>query len=56
LGVPSDHLLDALVFSSPDARLSEVYVAGKRVVQAGCVENWQELADDFSNAMHALWV
>ena len=55
LGVPNDHLLDAMVFSSPDARLSEVYVAGKCVVQGGRVENWQGLADDFSNAMQVLW-
>jgi formimidoylglutamate deiminase len=56
LGVPNDYLLDALVFSSPEAQLSEVYAAGKRVVQAGHVENWQDLADDFSNALHALWL
>ncbi len=56
LGVPSDHLLDAMVFSSPDARLSDVYVAGKPVVQAGRVENWQGLAGDFSNAMQSLWI
>ncbi len=55
LGVPNDHLLDAMVFSSPDARLSEVYVAGKRVVQGGRAENWQGLADDFSKAMQVLW-
>ncbi len=55
LGVPNDHLLDAMVFSSPDARLSEVYVAGKCVVQGGRVGNWQGLADDFLNAMHMLW-
>jgi formimidoylglutamate deiminase len=55
LGVPNDYLLDAMVFSSPDARLSEVYVAGKPIVQAGRVETWQSLADDFSNAMRALW-
>ncbi len=56
LGVPNDHLLDAMVFSSPDARLSDVYVAGEPVVRAGRVENWQGLADDFSNAMRVLWV
>jgi formimidoylglutamate deiminase len=55
LGVPNDQLLDAMIFSSPDARLSEVHVAGKLVVQAGHIESWQDLADDFSNAMHALW-
>ena len=55
LGVPNDYLLDAMVFSSPDTRLSEVYIAGKRVVQGGPVENWQGLADDFSNTMQVLW-
>jgi formimidoylglutamate deiminase len=29
LGVPADHLLDALVFSSPDARFESVSVAGQ---------------------------
>ena len=56
LGVPGDHLLDAMVFSSPDARLSEVYVAGKPVVQAGRVDNWQRLSSDFSQAMQSLWL
>jgi formimidoylglutamate deiminase len=55
LGIPSSHLLDAMVFSSPDARLSEVYVAGKAVAEAGQVKNWHGLADDFTNAMKALW-
>jgi formimidoylglutamate deiminase len=55
LGVPADQLLDAMVFSSPDARLSQVYVAGKPVVQAGLVESWQVLSNDFSSAMRALW-
>jgi formimidoylglutamate deiminase len=56
LGIPSDHLLDAMVFSSPDARLSQVYLAGKPVVQAGHVENRRGLADDFTHAMKSLWV
>ena len=55
LGIPSEHLLDALVFSSPDAVLGSVYVAGTPVVQAGRVENWQCLADEFSQAMRLLW-
>ena len=55
LGVPSRYLLDAMVFSSPDARPSEVYVAGRRVVRSGKTEKWQGLADDFSNAMRSLW-
>ena len=55
LGVPATHLLDAMIFSSPDARLSEVYAAGKRRVQAGQVENYQSLANEFSHNMQALW-
>ncbi|MDB5849109.1 MAG: hypothetical protein JWP29_2861, partial [Rhodoferax sp.] len=37
LGLPVDHQLDALVFSSPTARFSEVFVAGVRVVKDGRV-------------------
>jgi formimidoylglutamate deiminase len=50
LGVPASHLLDALVFSSPDARFSEVFVAGRRVQRAG-----PELRAAFVRAMTALW-
>ena len=47
LGVPADHVLDALVFSSPDARFDAVYVAGQSV----------QMRNDagFVPAMHALW-
>jgi len=47
LGVPADHMLDALVFSSPDARFGAVYVAGQPV----------QMRNDagFTAAMHALW-
>lgn len=55
LGIPADHLLDALVFSSPDARFSEVFVAGQRVVSGGQAREWPHLAEDFSGAMKALW-
>lgn len=55
LGIPADHLLDAMVFSSPDARFSEVFVAGRRVVSGGQVAGWPGLAADFSQAMKALW-
>ncbi len=47
LGVPADHMLDALVFSSPDAHFSDVYVAGQataRQPNAG-----------FVAAMRTLW-
>jgi formimidoylglutamate deiminase len=55
LGVPADHLLDAMVFSSPDTRLAEVFVAGRCVVSGGQVPAWPRLAADFSQAMRALW-
>lgn len=48
LGVPADHLLDALVFSSPEARFSQVYVAGSRVAVP-------ETATGFAQAMRELW-
>lgn len=47
LGMPADHMLDALVFSSPDARFDAVYVAG----QAAQMHN----DAGFVSAMHALW-
>ena len=47
LGVPADHVLDALVFSSPDARFDAVYVAGQPVQMRNDV--------GFVPAMHALW-
>ena len=55
LGVPRDYLLDALVFSSPDARFSSVYVAGECVVHGGRVPAWQAIADDYLAAVRALW-
>jgi formimidoylglutamate deiminase len=39
LGIPSDKLLDALVFSSPAARFSEVFVADRHVVASGQIGN-----------------
>ncbi len=47
LGIPADHVLDALVFSSPDARFDAVYVAGQAA----------QLNSDarFAQTMHALW-
>jgi formimidoylglutamate deiminase len=47
LGIPADHVLDALVFSSPDARFDAVYVAG----QAAQVQSDAQ----FAGTMHALW-
>ena len=48
LGIPHDHVLDALVFSSPEAAPREVYVAGRRV-------NPPDTAPAFVQAMRALW-
>jgi formimidoylglutamate deiminase len=52
LGVPDDHLLDALVFSSPDARPAQVHVAGRRVVS---LASRPDLVRAMSEAMKALW-
>lgn len=48
LGVPEDHLLDALVFSSPESPPRAVYVAGRAVAPA-------DTAAGFREAMRALW-
>ncbi|MBI5274881.1 MAG: formimidoylglutamate deiminase [Burkholderiales bacterium] len=48
LGVPDDHVLDAMVFSSPDARLSDVFVAGRRIT-------FGDTATGFVKAMQELW-
>jgi formimidoylglutamate deiminase len=48
LGVPRDHLLDAMVFSSPEARIESVYVAGEQ-------KRPPETSAAFVEAMRALW-
>lgn len=50
LGVPPSHLLDALVFSSPDTVFSDVFVAGRHVQRPS-----PELRGGFVRAMTALW-
>lgn len=62
LGVPFEYVLDALVFSSPAARIKDVGVAGHPVVvagQGGAVRSeaslWPRLAEDFSRTMTTLW-
>jgi len=52
LGVPADHLLDALVFSSPDARFAKVFVAGRQVLEEGARSI---LAQGMREAMQSLW-
>lgn len=48
LGVPREHLLDAIVFSSPDARLARVFVAGDEKTPP-------QTAAGFVQAMRELW-
>lgn len=50
LGVPADYLLDATVFSSPDAKPAAVYVAASLVSFAN-----SETADNYALAMRQLW-
>jgi formimidoylglutamate deiminase len=50
--MPADHLLDALVFSSPEPRLAEVFVAGRRVLAGGAAP---ALAQRMREAMQQLW-
>ena len=50
LGVPADHLLDALVFSSPGAAIRETFVAGQPVAAPGPAER-----EAFVRAMKDLW-
>lgn len=47
-GIPADHVLDALVFSSPEARMARVVVAGRDVAL-------QPPAAAFREAMRQLW-
>jgi formimidoylglutamate deiminase len=50
LGVPQRDLLDAMVFSSPDARMAQVFVAGRLAAPAT-----GQVRADFVSAMRALW-
>ena len=52
LGVPQDHLLDALVFSSPQARFTEVFVAGRPAAGKAAMP---VLAQRMQETMRALW-
>lgn len=51
-GIPDDHLLDALVFSSPESKWRQVYVAGEQVL-AG--DEMRELAHGMRDAMKEIW-
>lgn len=63
-GIPTENLLDALVFSSPDARCKQVFVGGAQATahgQAGTGsevsgrESRQRVRLDFSRTMRQLW-
>jgi formimidoylglutamate deiminase len=51
-GVPDDHLLDALVFSSPESRFKQVFVAGEPVLTG---DQFGELARGMRQAMQEIW-
>jgi formimidoylglutamate deiminase len=51
-GLPGDHTLDALVFSTPESRFRRVFVAGEEVLPG---DEMQELARGFRAAMKELW-
>ena len=62
LGIPPAQLLDAMVFSSPGSGFSQVFVAGRQVVNAGELTGSQtathqgpHLAENFRRAMKELW-
>lgn len=53
LGVPADYRLDALVFSSPQAGIAEVFVAGRQMPSV--LAQRPQLAQDFVRTMKSLW-
>ncbi len=55
LGMPSERMLDALVFSSPQRPWREVWVQGERVVAEGRHRAADALAARFAEAMRQLW-
>nr|WP_315495638.1 formimidoylglutamate deiminase [uncultured Rhodoferax sp.] len=55
LGVPASHQLDALVFATNRSALSEVWVAGRKLVHAGHHVEQDRIAQAFEVTMQALW-
>jgi formimidoylglutamate deiminase len=61
LGVPAEQVLDALVFSSPAARFSSVFVAGQQRVAEGVIscdaasDAWPPISQGFARVMAQLW-
>ena len=54
-GVPPTHALDALVFATDAPALSEVWVAGQRLVADGRHQQQAVLRSSFTDAMAGLW-
>ena len=55
LGIPPQHLLDALVFSSPGRPWRDVMVAGRWVVREHRHPNAEAIAQRFEAAMREIW-
>jgi formimidoylglutamate deiminase len=55
LGVPPTFVLDAVVFSGNEPTVSEVYVAGTRVISNGRHGNETDVASKFTDVMNSLW-
>jgi formimidoylglutamate deiminase len=62
MGVPAEQVLDALVFSSPAARFSAVFVAGQQRVAEGVISHdaanpdaWRSISQGFARVMAQLW-
>ncbi len=55
LGIPTPYVLDAVVFSASESTISEVYVAGKRVIANGMHQQQDVVAQQFTGVMQTLW-
>ncbi len=55
IGVPTDRLLDAMVFSSPALPFRDVMAGGRWVVRAGLHDNAPMASQRFEEVMGALW-
>ncbi|MGH8796031.1 MAG: hypothetical protein ACREXI_03165, partial [Caldimonas sp.] len=55
IGIPGDHLLDALVFSSPGRPWRDVLVGGRWVVREHRHVHAAAVAGRFEEAMEQLW-
>jgi formimidoylglutamate deiminase len=54
-GLPAEHALDALVFSSPNEAIRDVYVAGRCVLRDRRHAAQLSIAEAFESAMRTLW-